>query len=117
VIALALTAAAALVAAAVAPSDYVVLAMLTIATAAIYATLSPFWVIPPSFLAGAGAAAGIALINATGNLGGYVGPMMIGALRERTGAFGPGLMALAASAVFAAAVIAIVARTVQPRHS
>lgn len=115
VIVLALIAALALCAAAFAPSDVLLLVALTIATSAIYAALSPFWVLPAGFLAGTGAAAGIALINATGNLGGYVGPQMIGALRESSGEFAPGLLALAASAVFAAAVTAIIARAVQPR--
>ena len=111
----ALFAAACLIAAALTGSSLIALAMLTLATSAIYATLSPFWVVPPSFLAGTGAAAGMALINATGNLGGYVGPMVIGALRQSTGAFAPGLLVLAAAAVFAAIIMLLISRGVQPR--
>ena len=36
--------------------------------------ISVFWAIPPIFLGGTGAAAGIALINSLGNLGGWAGP-------------------------------------------
>lgn len=43
------------------------------------------------FLTGASAAAGIALINSVGNLGGYVGPFGIGLLKEYTGNMAAGL--------------------------
>ena len=43
--------------------------------------LSVFWAIPPIFLGGSAAAAGIALINSIGNLGGAVGPTIMGWLR------------------------------------
>jgi hypothetical protein len=44
-----------------------------------------FWSLPTAFLAGTAAAAGIALINSVGNLGGYFGPDMIGRIRTATG--------------------------------
>jgi len=43
------------------------------------------------------AAASIGLINAVGNLGGFVGPMVIGYLANRTHSFSPGLLYLVAS--------------------
>ena len=49
--------------------------------------MSVFWAIPPLFLGGTGAAAGIGLINAIGNLGGAAGPSMMGWLRESTGGY------------------------------
>ncbi len=53
---------------------------------------SVFWTIPTSFLSGAAAAGGIAMINSIGNLGGYFGPDLVGAIRnasdgDSTGAF------------------------------
>ena len=42
-----------------------------------------FWAIPPIFLGGTAAAACIGLINAIGNLGGAVGPSLMGVLRRR----------------------------------
>jgi MFS transporter, ACS family, tartrate transporter len=42
--------------------------------------LSSFWCLPTKFLTGSSAAGGIALINAIGNTGGFVGPGMIGYL-------------------------------------
>jgi ACS family tartrate transporter-like MFS transporter len=39
---------------------------------------APFWALPPSFLSGRAAAGGIALINAFGNLGGFLGTYILG---------------------------------------
>ncbi|MEO6377005.1 MAG: MFS transporter, partial [Caulobacteraceae bacterium] len=44
-----------------------------------------FWCVPGKQLAGPAAAAGLAAINAIGNLGGFVGPYVVGALTERFG--------------------------------
>jgi MFS transporter, ACS family, tartrate transporter len=46
---------------------------------------SVFWSIPTSFLSGAAAAGGIAMINSIGNLGGYFGPDLVGAIRQANG--------------------------------
>jgi ACS family tartrate transporter-like MFS transporter len=67
--------------------------------------MSVFWAIPPIFLGGTGAAAGIALINSLGNLGGWFGPSMIGWLRDVTGGYSGGLLALAAVLVAEALVV------------
>jgi MFS transporter, ACS family, tartrate transporter len=64
--------------------------------------MSVFWAIPPVFLGGTAAAGGIALINAIGNLGGAVGPTVMGWLREMTGAYQGGLLALASALVLEA---------------
>jgi ACS family tartrate transporter-like MFS transporter len=56
-----------------------------------------FWAIPPLFLGGTAAAAGIALINAVGNLGGFFGPSLMGFLRERSEGYSAGLLVLAAA--------------------
>ena len=46
-------------------------------------------------LTGTGAAAGIALINSVGNLGGFAGPYLIGLVRSRTHSFAGALITLA----------------------
>ena len=106
----AVVAALALLAAGVSSSIIVTLLALTVATATVYATLSPFWIIPPGFLVGSAAASGMALINSVGNLGGLAGPAMIGYFRESTGNYGAGLIALAIGLVAAAAMIAALGR-------
>ena len=64
-----------------------------------------FWAIPPIFLGGTAAAACIGLINALGNLGGYVGPSVMGALRQSTGTYSQGLLVLAAALVIEACIV------------
>ena len=67
--------------------------------------MSVFWSIPPMLLGGTAAAAGIALINAVGNLGGFVGPSVMGGLREVTGGYGGGLMVLSGALVIEAFLV------------
>jgi len=64
-----------------------------------------FWAIPPIFLGGTAAAAGIALINSVGNLGGFVGPSAMGWLRGLTGSYAYGLLVLAAALIIEAALV------------
>lgn len=60
----------------------------------IYGGFGPYWSIPPSFLTGTAAAAAIALINSTGNLGGFVGPYVVGYIKTTTGSFYGGVIFL-----------------------
>ena len=67
--------------------------------------MSVFWSIPPMLLGGTAAAAGIALINAVGNLGGFIGPSIMGGLRDATGGYGGGLLVLAGALVLEAILV------------
>jgi ACS family tartrate transporter-like MFS transporter len=64
-----------------------------------------FWAIPPIFLGGTAAAAGIALINSVGNLGGFVGPTVMGWLRGVSGSYSAGLLVLASALVLEAVLV------------
>jgi sugar phosphate permease len=66
--------------------------------------LPVFWCLPSSFLRGAGAAAGIALINSLGNLGGFFGPQLFGAVKSWTGGYTLAFFCLAAVAASASVV-------------
>jgi len=57
--------------------------------------LPPFWSLPTSFLSGAAAAAGIALINSVANIGGILGPSALGRIRDVTGSHTWGMLTLA----------------------
>ena len=72
----------------------------------IYSAFGPFWALPGKFLTGASAAAGIALINALGNVGGFVGPYAIGAVIQKTGSPDGGLI-FAAVALLASAMLVL----------
>ena len=64
--------------------------------------LTIYWSYPTSFLTGAAAAGGIAMINSIANLGGYFGPDLIGAVRQATGGdSSAAFLALAAMALVA----------------
>jgi MFS transporter, ACS family, tartrate transporter len=77
----------------------VAIAAFSFATMALYAFPSAFWSLPTVFLSGVAAAASIGLINSVGNLGGFVGPYMIGFLTDRTGTYAAGIYYLMASGV------------------
>jgi MFS transporter, ACS family, tartrate transporter len=91
----ALVGAAGLTAAAFLKAPAAELAALAVAAVGIWGTLGPFWAMSSRVLAGTAAAAGIALINSVGNLGGFAGPYLIGVVRSRTNSFTGALIALA----------------------
>jgi ACS family tartrate transporter-like MFS transporter len=70
------------------------LLLLSIAMLGLASMFGPFWTLASSFVTGAGAAAGIALINSVGNVGGFVGPYAIGYLRDETSGFSAGLITI-----------------------
>ena len=80
--------------------------LLTLLAVGIYSFYGPFWALPSEFLTGFSAAAGIALVNCVGNLGGFVGPYMIGAIAMRTGNLHAGL-ALAGIPLFVSAILVL----------
>jgi sugar phosphate permease len=59
--------------------------VLTVAAAAASTTQAAFWSVPPTFLSGAAAAAGLALINSVGNVGGMVSTSVVGWITDVTG--------------------------------
>jgi ACS family tartrate transporter-like MFS transporter len=81
-----------------------VMVALTLATLGIYAAIGTFWALPSAILTGAGAAAGLALINSIGNCGGFAGPVVIGWLKGATGDFTAPLLFLAGSLALAGAL-------------
>ena len=69
---------------------------ITLAAVGLLAALPRFWALPTAFLSGSAAAAGIALVAAVGNLGGFVGPAFTGIAEDSTGGFEMPLTVLAA---------------------
>jgi MFS family permease len=62
-------------------------AVIAVTASAIFAALPVFWTFPSRLLCGAGAAAGIALINTIGNVGGFAAPYVTGAMKDATGSY------------------------------
>jgi MFS transporter, ACS family, tartrate transporter len=87
-------------------SPFYSVALLCLLAAGIYSSFGPFWALPSEFLTGYSAAAGIALINSVGNLGGFAGPYTIGRIATRTGNPYAGL-AIAGVALFISAILVL----------
>jgi ACS family tartrate transporter-like MFS transporter len=71
--------------------------LLTLAGGAFYGFQPVFWAVPTVFLGESAAAASIGLINSIGNLGGFVGPMIMGLLASRMHSFNAALLYLVGS--------------------
>lgn len=87
----------------------VALGTLSLAAMGIWAALGPFWALPTAFLSGTAAAGSYALINSIGNLGGFVGPFLVGTLKDRTHSFSSGLLVLA-GALLAGGLLTLVSK-------
>jgi MFS family permease len=92
------------------------LAALCLVAFALFSCTAIFWTLPGRFFAGASAAAGIALINSVGNLGGYIGPFVIGALKEYTGNLASGLYFLSGVMLFGLVLTGVVYRLLERKH-
>ncbi len=88
-----------------------VVAALTFVNIGISCAKPPLWSMPTMFLSGSAAAAGIAAINAFGNLGGFAGPAMIGWLKDWTGSYLGGLWFVAALLLLSATLTLILGRS------
>ena len=92
-------------------SVFLALAMFCIAGAGIYSFLPIFWTFPTMFLTEAAAAACIGFINSVGNLGGFVGPYIVGYLNNTTGSFYAPIIYLSCSALVAGLLVLAVRNT------
>lgn len=72
------------------------MAMICVALSGLYSFKSPFWALPTLFLDRATAAVSIAVINSIGNLGGFVGPSLIGVVKGNSQSAATGLLFLSA---------------------
>ncbi len=100
--------AAALVGSVVVEGNVVRFGLLCVAAACIFAAQPIFWTLPSSFLRGASAAAGLAVINSVGNLGGFVAQNVVPAIKDRTGSTLAPMLFLAACLAFAGVMVIVV---------
>ena len=76
-------------------NPYTAIMLISLSLAGLYAFKSPFWALPTLFLSRQTAAVSIAVINSLGNLGGFVGPSLIGYVKGKGNSASMGLMFLA----------------------
>jgi MFS transporter, ACS family, tartrate transporter len=93
------------------------MAMLVVASMGQSSTAPCFWSLPTAMLTGTAAAGGIALINALGNLGGFFGPYVFGLVRDYTGNFTAGLIAIALGPLVSAALVLILGHDRRLEHT
>lgn len=105
--------AAALVASAFTPTPLLTIVALCVAVAGINSCVATFWAVPSGFLAGRAAAGGIAMIVSIGNLGGFVGPYMIGFIRDLSGGFTAPLMAIGCTLLLGATLMMVFGRLIR----
>jgi MFS transporter, ACS family, tartrate transporter len=83
------------------------MAVLCLAGFGIFGALPVFWTFPTSFLGGAAAAGGIALINSIGNLAGFVAPYAVGRIKDATGGYTGGLLCVSAASLVATIIVLV----------
>lgn len=79
--------------------------MLVLATCFVWTFAPTFWTLPTSILSRSAAAASVGFINSIGNLGGFVGPSVMGYLETQTGSKAAGLSYLAVSLILGGIVV------------
>ncbi len=79
--------------------------LFTVALTGLKAYMPAFWALPSLLLTEAAAAGSIGLINSLGNLGGFVGPYVLGTIETHTHSFIPGLIYLCLSMIISATII------------
>ena len=84
---------------------WLTVAMFTFVMMGLKAYLPAFWTLPSLFLTESAAAGSIGFINSIGNLGGQVGPAVLGWIKHRTGMFEPGIVILGTSMMISATII------------
>jgi ACS family tartrate transporter-like MFS transporter len=83
---------------------------ITVGALGTLAALPIFWSLSTPLLRGTAAAAGIAFINAVGNVGSFAGPYVIGWIKSITGTFRLGLLSVAGGALFMAIIVVLMRR-------
>jgi ACS family tartrate transporter-like MFS transporter len=99
----------------VAGNSFWSLPAICLAVIGIYGTRPTFWPLPSIFLSGTAAAGGFALINSIGNLGGYVGPFIVGWIKDSTNSFEMALYFLAACSLALGALVFVARRASDAR--
>lgn len=73
----------------------------------VFCSIPVFWQIPPTFLTGTAAAAGIGVINSIGNLAGFFAPYISGYFKDMTGSLQPGMLVASAFTLLSGALVLV----------
>jgi ACS family tartrate transporter-like MFS transporter len=95
------------------PSPFLSVVLFSVVAIGSYSFLPVLFSVPGEFLSGFPAAAGIALVTSVANLGGFVGPYVVGSIQERTGSLSAGLAVAGLSSLMSAILALILPRKAQ----
>lgn len=98
-------------------SPLMAMVAITIAFTGLWVSNTVFWTLPTSLLSGMSAAAGLALINSVGNLGGFVGPYLTGLIRGTTTNYTWAYVMFAAVLALAGVVTIITGRVIPRQYA
>jgi MFS transporter, ACS family, tartrate transporter len=99
-------------AAGVVQSNFLVLVALTCTVVGVMCVFPPLNSLLKSHLSGAAVACGVALYNSIGNIGGFLGPYLIGAIKEATDSYAPSMMIIAVGLMISAVIVFLLGRKV-----
>ncbi|OWT67306.1 MULTISPECIES: MFS transporter [unclassified Achromobacter] len=98
-------------------SPVLALVAMAMAVTGILSSMALFWTISTAFLSGTAAAGAIAVISSLANLSGFVGPYMMGWLKDLTGSFSGGLLGLALFPLIAGLVVLAIGTDALIKHA
>jgi MFS family permease len=98
-------------------SPFATMVVITITATGLFAAFPVFWYLPSTFLAGPGAAAGIALVNTLGAISGFMAPYATGWLIDLTGTARTGLWVTGSLAVAGALGLLAMSRRLPTAHA
>ncbi len=96
----------ALISCAVLKDPVAVMAALTFGITGVFCYVAVFWAVPSAMLTGPAAAAGLALINAVANVGSFIGPALVGWIKDQTGSFSLGIVVIGCGPLIASVIAA-----------
>jgi len=100
------------------PNHTLRFAALCLGAPCMYLLIPCFWTLPPKFLYGARAAAGIAAINSLGNIGGFIAQNIVPFVKQTTGSTrAPMLVPAACMVIFAIITAVILSRSKNTQRS
>lgn len=97
------------------PTPEISLLFISLSAIGVYAGMGVWWTLPTTFLSGAAAAGAIGLINSAGNVGGWVGPYMLGFVNQHTGAFHIGYYVMGACMLLAALLVITLPKSMEQK--
>jgi len=98
--------------ASVVQSNFIILVALTCTAVGVLAGLPPLNGLLKSHLSRPAFACGIAVYNSIGNIGGFLGPNLIGAIKEATGSYASSMMVIALGLMISAVMVFLLGRKV-----